>query len=97
MTQFIWQIVIQLRNVESSTALDQIFGALADVTRRDILKRVSNEEQTIGSLAEPYAISLAAIAKHIGVLEKVGLITKPAVYCEKNSKLLPILSVNPLK
>ena len=50
--------------VESSVALDLIFGALADVTRRDILKRVSIGEHTVSELAEPYAMSLAAIAKH---------------------------------
>jgi DNA-binding transcriptional ArsR family regulator len=62
--------------VESNYALNLIFGALADATRRDILKRVSRQEQTIGELAQPYAMSLAAIAKHISVLEKAGLITK---------------------
>jgi DNA-binding transcriptional ArsR family regulator len=62
--------------VESNYALDLIFGALADATRRDILKRVSRQEQTIGELAQPYAMSLAAIAKHISVLEKAGLIAK---------------------
>lgn len=62
--------------VESNIALDQIFGALADVTRRDILKRVSRAEHTINELAQPYTMSLAAIAKHISVLEKAGLITK---------------------
>lgn len=62
--------------VESSVALDLIFGALADVTRRDILKRVSIDEHTVSELAEPYAMSLAAIAKHVSVLEKAGLVTK---------------------
>lgn len=62
--------------VESKTDFDKIFGALADATRRDILKRVSRKERTISQLAEPYAVSLAAIAKHVSVLEKAGLITK---------------------
>ena len=62
--------------VESNAALDLIFGALADATRRDILERVSRKEHTISELAEPYAVSLAAIAKHVSVLEKAGLITK---------------------
>jgi DNA-binding transcriptional ArsR family regulator len=62
--------------VESNVALDRIFGALADATRRDILKRVSREEYTISELAKPYDMSMAAIAKHISVLEKAGLITK---------------------
>ena len=62
--------------VELSTDLDKIFGALADATRRDILKRVSRDEHTINELAEPYAMSLAAVAKHVSVLEKAGLVTK---------------------
>ena len=62
--------------VELNVTLDKIFGALADVTRRDILKRVSRAEHTISELAQPYTISLAAIAKHVTVLEKAGLITK---------------------
>ena len=62
--------------VEYNPTLDMIFGALADATRRDILKRASREKLTISQLAESYAISLTAIAKHISVLEKAGLITK---------------------
>jgi DNA-binding transcriptional ArsR family regulator len=62
--------------VELKTDLDRIFGALADATRRDILKRVSRKEHTISELAESYAVSLASIAKHISVLEKAGLISK---------------------
>jgi DNA-binding transcriptional ArsR family regulator len=75
--------------VESSLALDRIFHALADVTRRDILKRVSRAEQTIGELAQPYAMSLAAIAKHISVLEKAGLITKRRNGKEKVIQIQP--------
>ncbi|MDZ8186247.1 MAG: hypothetical protein RMX96_15510 [Nostoc sp. ChiSLP02] len=51
--------------VESNLTLDQIFAALADVTRRDILQQVSTAEHTISSLAQSYAMSLAAIAKHV--------------------------------
>jgi DNA-binding transcriptional ArsR family regulator len=75
--------------VESNVALDMIFGALADATRRDILKRVSRQEQTISELAEPYAISLAAIAKHISVLEKAGLVTKCRIGKEKVVQVTP--------
>jgi DNA-binding transcriptional ArsR family regulator len=75
--------------VESNTALDRIFGALADVTRRDILKRVSRAEHSISELAEPYAMSLAAIAKHISVLEKAGLITKRRSGKEKVIQIQP--------
>ncbi len=75
--------------VESNIALDRIFGALADVTRRDILKRVSRAEHTISELAESYAISLAAIAKHISVLEKAELITKQRSGKEKVIQIQP--------
>ncbi|PSB59353.1 ArsR/SmtB family transcription factor [Chamaesiphon polymorphus] len=75
--------------VESNLALDLIFGALADATRRDILKRVSREEQTISELAQPYATSLAAIAKHVSVLEKAGLVTKRRNGKEKLVRVTP--------
>lgn len=75
--------------VESNVALDQVFGALADVTRRDILQRVSKAEHTISELAAPYAMSLAAIAKHISVLEKAGLITKRRSGKEKVIQIQP--------
>ncbi len=75
--------------VESSVSLNRIFGALADVTRRDILKRVSRAESTLSELAEPYEISLAAIAKHVSVLEKAGLITKRRSGKEKVIEIQP--------
>jgi DNA-binding transcriptional ArsR family regulator len=75
--------------VESSVALDRIFAALADVTRRDILQRVSRAEHNISSLAKAYTISLAAIAKHVSVLEKAGLITKRRSGKEKVIQIQP--------
>ena len=62
--------------VELTTQLDAVFSSLSDPTRRDILKRVSRCNLTIGELAKPYPMSFAAIAKHVGVLEKACLITK---------------------
>ena len=62
--------------VEQSINLDTLFQALADQTRRDILKRVSKTEMSISALAEPYKMSFAAIAKHVLVLETAKLITK---------------------
>ncbi|BAZ53946.1 ArsR family transcriptional regulator [Nostoc sp. NIES-4103] len=75
--------------VESNVALDKIFAALADVTRRDILKRISTKEHSISELAQPYAMSLAAIAKHVSVLEKAGLITKHRSSKEKVIQIQP--------
>lgn len=62
--------------VELTIQLDAIFGSLADGTRRDILKQVAKRDLTISELAKPYALSFAAVAKHVGVLEKAQLITK---------------------
>lgn len=62
--------------VEQSINLDTLFQALADQTRRDILKRVAKAELSISALAEPYKMSFAAIAKHVSVLETAKLITK---------------------
>ena len=56
--------------------LDDIFHALADTTRRDILARVTSREQSVSGLADRYAMSFAAVQKHVAVLERVGLVTK---------------------
>ena len=53
-----------------------MFGALADPTRRDILRRVLREESSVSALADRYAMSFAAVQKHVAVLEKAGLVTK---------------------
>ena len=57
-------------------ALSATFAALADPTRRAILGRLAAGEATVGELAEPFAMSLPAISKHLKVLERAGLITK---------------------
>jgi DNA-binding transcriptional ArsR family regulator len=69
--------------------LNLIFHSLADATRRDMLRRLSQAEQTISDLAKPYAMSLAAIAKHVGVLEKAGLVTKVRNGKEKVVSIVP--------
>jgi DNA-binding transcriptional ArsR family regulator len=55
---------------------DRVFGALADPTRRDILTRVLRAESSVSALADHYAMSFAAVQKHVAVLEKAGLVTK---------------------
>src|SRR5947208_3367524 len=55
---------------------DRVFGALADPTRRDILTRVLRAEASVSTLAERYAMSFAAVQKHVAVLEKAGLVSK---------------------
>lgn len=56
--------------------LDAAFSALADPTRRAIVARLSMGEATVKELAEPFTISLQAVSKHIGVLERSGLISQ---------------------
>lgn len=60
--------------VYQAARLDNVFRALANHHRRDILMRASKEEQTAGKLAKTYGITLAAVGKHFGVLEHAGLI-----------------------
>jgi DNA-binding transcriptional ArsR family regulator len=55
--------------------LSQVFAALADPTRRDIVARLSVSDATVGQLAEPYKVSVQAVSKHLKVLEDAGLVT----------------------
>ena len=55
---------------------DAFFHALADRTRRDILRRVLAGEHSVTALAAKYDMSFAAVQKHVAVLEKAGLISK---------------------
>ncbi|CAN1557505.1 ArsR Predicted transcriptional regulators [Paracoccaceae bacterium] len=56
--------------------LDTIFAALADPTRRAILAMLLEDDMAVTDVAEPFAVSLAAISKHLGVLADAGLITR---------------------
>src|SRR5947199_6246419 len=56
--------------------LDRTFGALADPTRRAILARLVSGEASVTELAEPFAMSLPAVSKHLKVLERAGLIAR---------------------
>jgi DNA-binding transcriptional ArsR family regulator len=58
------------------TQLDATFAALSDSTRRSILARLAHGEATVNELAEPFAMSLPAISKHLKVLERAGLISR---------------------
>jgi DNA-binding transcriptional ArsR family regulator len=55
---------------------DALFHALADRTRRDVLRRVLVGEHSVSALAENYDMSFAAVQKHVAVLERAGLLTK---------------------
>jgi len=56
--------------------LSRVFAALADPTRRDILERLGGGPATVTELAEPFAISLPAVSRHLKVLEQAGLISR---------------------
>jgi DNA-binding transcriptional ArsR family regulator len=60
----------------SADDLDQLFGALADATRRDILARVMDADASVSELAARYDMSFAAVQKHVAVLERAQLVTK---------------------
>ena len=60
----------------SSRLLDRTFGALADPTRRRILAQLAKGEGCVTALARPHAMSLAAVSKHLIVLEKAGLVKR---------------------
>jgi DNA-binding transcriptional ArsR family regulator len=61
---------------DSADRADALFHALADRTRRDILRRVLAGEHSVSTLAAGYDMSFAAVQKHVAVLERAGLITK---------------------
>jgi DNA-binding transcriptional ArsR family regulator len=62
--------------VERAAQLDAVFGSLADPIRRDILTRVTSAELSVNEIAEPYDVSLAAVSKHLKVLERARLVVK---------------------
>jgi DNA-binding transcriptional ArsR family regulator len=65
-------VVSQLSDQEA----DRVFHAMADTTRRDILVRVSEAEQSVSALARRYEMSFAAVQKHVAVLERAELVRK---------------------
>jgi len=78
--------------VERSTHLDNVFRALGDPTRRAMLRRLAAQERTVGELAQPFNMSLAAASKHIRTLEKAGLLRRTVRgrthFCQLNPKPL---------
>ena len=56
-----------------------MFGALADHTRRDIVRRAINGEEGVAELASYYPMSFAAVQKHVAILERAGLVTKQPI------------------
>jgi DNA-binding transcriptional ArsR family regulator len=58
---------------------DRMFGALADHTRRDIVRRAIDSEEGVAELASHYPMSFAAVQKHVAILERAGLVTKERI------------------
>lgn len=58
---------------------DRMFGALADATRRDIVRRSIDGEEGVAELARHYPMSFAAVQKHVAILERADLVTKERV------------------
>jgi len=63
-------------DMNTSQHLDATFHALSDPTRRAILARLASGEATVTELAEPFAMSLPAVSKHLKVLQRAGLIAR---------------------
>ena len=59
-----------------SDPLSQVFAALADPTRRDLVARLTDGDASVGQLAAPYRVSVQAISKHLKVLEQAGLVSR---------------------
>jgi DNA-binding transcriptional ArsR family regulator len=58
---------------------DRLFGALADPTRRDIVRRAIDGDEGVAELALHYPMSFAAVQKHVAILERAGLVTKERI------------------
>lgn len=63
-------------NERRAASLDRVFHALADPTRRAMLRRLANSEQNIGELAAPFKMTFAAASKHVKVLERARLVRR---------------------
>lgn len=76
--------------------MDAVFGALADPTRRAILARLSQGDAYVSELAEPYDMSLAAVSRHVHVLENAGLMDRTregkSIRCRLNAEPLKEVS-----
>ncbi|HJU89780.1 MAG TPA: metalloregulator ArsR/SmtB family transcription factor [Gemmatimonadaceae bacterium] len=73
----------------SQSALDDIFGALAHPARRSMLARLTRGDATVSELAEPFAMSFAAVSKHVSVLERAALVRREVVGREHHLRLNP--------
>jgi DNA-binding transcriptional ArsR family regulator len=72
-------VVDKKEDCDDGKAVDLLFGALADPTRRDIFRRAREGRLSVSALAREYPISLAAVQKHVAVLERAELVSKHRV------------------
>lgn len=75
--------------VDRDSALDTVFHALSDPTRRAILRRLAGGDALVKDLAEPFAMSKQAVSKHLNVLEEAGLVERVAEGRSTRVKLRP--------
>ncbi|HWH24009.1 MAG TPA: transcriptional regulator [Candidatus Limnocylindria bacterium] len=68
-----------MQAIHQPTDFDRAFGALADATRRDIVRRAIGGDEGVAELARHYPMSFAAVQKHVAVLERAGLVAKQRV------------------
>jgi len=68
--------MVELQAAPPDARLDAVFHALGDATRRQMLRSLSGGQRTVGELAQPFDMSLAAASKHIKALEKAGLVRR---------------------
>lgn len=73
----------------SPNELDATFAALADPTRRSILARLADDSLSMGELAAPYAMSLAAVSKHVRVLAGAGLVAQDRLGRVRRCRITP--------
>ena len=81
-------------SVSSSAKLDKVFGALADPTRREILKKVKDEAVTVVELASDFDMSLPAVSKHLKILDNAGLLKRKKkgrfIYCKYHPETIAV-------
>ena len=75
--------------VESAPPLDEVFHALASAPRRQLLRTLADGERTVGDLARPFDMSLAAVSKHLKVLEAAQLVERRSAGRTTSCRLTP--------
>jgi DNA-binding transcriptional ArsR family regulator len=81
--------VVSTRSFADEEQVSRTFAALADPTRRAILRRLTSGEATITKLAEPFALTQQAISQHVKVLEEAGLVERSRVAQTRPCRLKP--------